>query len=153
MKVVWIGCAVLCVIGLICSGSLVMTGRSVLQATRHAKSTAEEYAQSTVKAICRNWDEAELRRQLDPTSKPGLQDAWPDYSKRFGRLQSAGRFYAIGIDMRPENGIKSTRMTVTDSAQFEHGAATITMTLVGDGEAWKIRDFDLKAPDDTRTTK
>ena len=143
MKAVWITCSVLCVFGLICSGVLFMTGRSILKATTEANAAADEYALSTVKAVCRTWDAAELKRQLDPSAAPGLADAVMAAGKPLGSLQSAGAFTASSTAVSDDNGLKTTVIKVQDSATFEHGTARVNLIVVYSNDAWKVRDFQI----------
>ncbi|MHB8637536.1 MAG: hypothetical protein ACYC96_13790 [Fimbriimonadaceae bacterium] len=153
MKVVWIICSGLCVCGLICSGILFGMGRSLLVQTRVAAADADTYALSTVKAVCRRWDADELARQLDHLAKPGLAAAVLNAGKPLGPLQSAEPFFATAIDVTPENGRKSTRVTVSDNATFEHGAARLRLVVVNGGDAWKLRDFQILPTSEPRRLK
>ena len=143
MKGVWITCSVLCVCGLICSGILGLMGHSLLKATSEAKAAADEYALTTVTAVCRTWDENELKHRLDPAAQPDLAGAVVAAGKPLGGLRTAGPFYATAIAVTPEGGVKITRVTATDVATFERGEAQITLVVVHVGDGWKVRDFQI----------
>lgn len=137
MKAVWITCSVLCVCGLLFSGALFLMGRSIFKATREANAAADEYALSTVKAVCRNWDAAELKRQLDSSAGQGLADSVIAAGKPLGGLRTAEPFTASLDDF------KSTQVTVQDNATFENGAARLKLIVVYSRDVWKIRDFQI----------
>jgi hypothetical protein len=143
MKAVWITCSVLCVCGLVCSGVLFLMGRSLLKATTEANAAADEYALTTSKSVCRTWDVEELKSQLDPSAEQGLADTVVAAGKPLGSLVTAEPFTASSTSVHDDNGFKSTVVIVQDSATFEHGSATLRMTLVNSSNTWKIRDFRI----------
>jgi len=118
-------------------------GRSLLRTTREAKAAADEYALSTVTAVCRKWDKDELARQLDTAAEPGVLDAVIATGKPLGSLREATPFVATAMDVSPEHGSKSIRVTVRDTATFEHGEAQLRLKVVYLGDVWKIREFQI----------
>lgn len=143
MKVVWVTCSILCACALLCCLGLFLAGKSVLEATRRADAQADSFALETVNAVCRKWDEKELSRRLSPDADSGLATRVLAQSKSLGTLEEAYPFSATSSGFRNVNGVRTTRVTVSGDAKFEHASAHLTLILEDTGSGWSVADFQI----------
>ena len=104
------------------------------------------YADAAVKAIASNWNEQALFDRVSPDFIKATTRAEVD--SLFARLRTLGRMTRYGgakgesftnFDLLARKA--TTTAVYIASAQFEHGAAQIRITLVKRDAAWRILGF------------
>src|SRR5690349_3365820 len=143
----FLACGIAVMFAVLILGSIVAV---LIMRGRGHDASSKEAALAVVKAVTRDWNPEELRKNASEEFKPVASG--PSIERAFKLFRQLGNLISLGEatgSSRATAGFGSVRSGITAEwafpAKFAHGDATVRVMLIREGGQWKTQGFFINS--------